>query len=284
MTLQQLFPNLDLSRITDAGYLSQFAHPDQATGGYQLRGADGELYDLNSTLSNEQGGLGQMLGLQNGSINVTHHYGTGDTGGGQYYEFGRDGNQIAGRDYKNYTHNVRDAVGMSMMVLAPILGGAMLGAGAGAGSGTAEAGMSMGNGAFLGEGAASGVGAWDGALTGAQAGGAAAGGSGLAGSVGGPGSPGWGMDLGGAGLPDAAASVGAPVAPASSGSWLSNMGNMSSGDLAGAALKYGAPLIGSAISANAAGKAADTQAAATDRANAMLGSVQHHPQRPGAVA
>jgi hypothetical protein len=41
-------------------------------------------------------------------------------------------------------------------------------------------------------------------------------------------------------------------------------------DLASAAVKYGAPIVGGLISSNGAAKAADTQAAATDRANAML--------------
>lgn len=45
---------------------------------------------------------------------------------------------------------------------------------------------------------------------------------------------------------------------------------MSAGDWGSAALKYGAPVLSSIIGSNAAGKAADTQAAATDRANALL--------------
>lgn len=130
-TLQTLFPTLDISKVTDPEYMLQYANEE---GTYQLKGADGQMYDLATTLGADP--------ADGGSINVTHHYGEGDAGGGQYYEFGRDGNLLAGREYKNDPNGVRDFITMGAMVLGPLAGGGAAGAAGGTESG-AVSGMDL---------------------------------------------------------------------------------------------------------------------------------------------
>lgn len=136
-TLQSLFPTLDVSKIADANYMSQFANPDEGAGErYLLQGSDGKTYGLNTTLSSDAS--------QGGSINITNHYGAGDTGGGTYTEFGRDGNLLASRDYMNDPNGVRDFITMGAMFLGPLAAGGAFGAAAEAGeASSAVSGMDL---------------------------------------------------------------------------------------------------------------------------------------------
>lgn len=113
---------------------------------------------------------------------------------------------------------------------------------------------------------------------------AAAGAGGIAPSVGlSAGSVGAGA---GSAVPEVAASsggaLGGGAAAASSSPWYSSLaskaGSLTAGDIGSAALKYGAPVLSSIIGSNAAKSAANSQAAATDRANALL-NLQYNTTR-----